>query len=258
MPGAIAVGGTILKYTWPILMSLIMGKIGDTYANKQMMNMPGPTPPTLPPGVDPAKVFIDPSNPNVFYKLGAGGRVNSTPFAMVPGTPGANPATYTYPGKGLANTAGKVGSAVASVLPFVVSSGLNLAGRATQGASVAAGGLVQAAGNAPAHLLSAFAPSAKQAELYGGDILQGIGGISSDLGTAAGAGVSAIGNAAGQSLNDIANMVKMLGMQKLILANLGKAGAAIKGMGLSPRGYEALGRTMTQIGAPGAGAARTP
>lgn len=131
-----------------------------------------------------------------------------------------------------------LGNAGIMALPFI----FDALGKTTQAAGAAGGAVAQAIGNAPAHFAASMDSQAVK-DWYGGTPLDAVGGIMSDVGTAAGVGVSGAANAIGSTVSDAANAARLA---RLLRTGRGETIAtleALQRMNLDPstaRAFESM------------------
>jgi hypothetical protein len=200
-------GKTALSFVLPWLVSLAAGKA---------LSGVNTSTPNLPKNAVPTKY------PNYYHMMNDNG----------------NMGRKFYPTPDL-TTGQKVGGAVKGGLNFLGNAGfailpqvLGAGGRLANAAGQTAGALAQAAGNVPAHLASTVPQS--KVDRYGGTPMQALGGISSDLGTAANVGATAAGEAVGGTLNDMANAIKLYNLQRMLMGGVGGLVQNIKSAGGNP------------------------
>jgi hypothetical protein len=153
-------------------------------------------------------------------------------FQPAPNIPAYKPSKL---GK-IGTTVGGLAQLASIVAPFII----NAIGRSAQVAGNTAGVAAQAAGNIPSHIASMQSQS--QRERYGGTLFDALGGISSDLGSAAATGLSGIGNAAGQTANDIYNAMRVYQIQQGVQKSIGQLAQKMQNTNLTGHQWDFLGR----------------
>jgi hypothetical protein len=137
---------------------------------------------------------------------------------------------------------GGIGRAASGMAPFaldIVGKGIQgagaTAGAALEGAGRTAGAVAQAVGNIPSHMNTSISDAQRQ--LYGGTPFDAVGGIMSDVGKAAGVGLTqagkvggvaaeSLGNMIGGPISDAAALWRMQNIMQNIAANPGLRGGA--------------------------------
>jgi hypothetical protein len=207
----------------PILTALangMGGKLQQGSMNKYLQGLPTPTPgPTPGPGGTSATLPT--------YKPTMGGKIGG---ALQLG-----------------------GAALGLVTPYI----LRTLGRTAQAGGNAAGAVAQAIGNAPGHILNGLTSDAQRAR-FGGDIFSGIGGIASDVGAAANATLSGVGNVVGSVNDDIANAMQMRQLQERYMRDMAAMAQQVQTMNLSPGAWGALQRGMSGLNPASASRALNP
>jgi hypothetical protein len=217
------------------LLNMIMHNISTRYANKQMQqltqNAIANTPVTN-------KVGSWLNQGNVLQGVNKAGNIMPKTFRPLPNV---TVPTNVKVAQGISNVTGGIGRAAGGLAPFL----LDTLGRGVEGVGNVAGAAAEAAGrtagagaeallNIPSHMSPI---SDAQRQLYGNTPIDAVGGIMSDVGKAAGVGLTqvgkvggAVGQAAGSMIGgpirDAAALLRMQQIMQSVAANPGLRGGA--------------------------------